>query len=103
MIACTSPAFTERLRPFRIGLSATVAWRFSILSISIGFAVDGHLLMDIVPACVEKMLHLLHLKPNLCSVNVVAFDFIPPAREQWQIGEIESFDLAIGFNLAPYG
>ena len=29
MIACTSPAFTARLMPFRIGLSATVAWRFS--------------------------------------------------------------------------
>src|SRR5687767_7329460 len=32
MIACTSPAFTARVRPLRIGLSATVAWRFSILN-----------------------------------------------------------------------
>src|SRR5690348_4955581 len=33
MIACTSPAFTASVIPFRIGLSATVAWRFSIRSI----------------------------------------------------------------------
>src|SRR5687767_14994323 len=33
MIACTSPAGTCSDTPFRIGLSATVAWRFSIVSI----------------------------------------------------------------------
>ena len=33
MIACTSPAGTSSDTPFRIGLSATVAWRFSILNI----------------------------------------------------------------------
>src|SRR5690349_9077481 len=33
MIACTSPAGTCSDTPFRIGLSATVAWRFSIRSI----------------------------------------------------------------------
>src|SRR5438034_5791873 len=33
MIACTSPAGTLSDTPLRIGLLATVAWRFSILSI----------------------------------------------------------------------
>src|SRR5437764_14215502 len=33
MIACTSPAGTASDTPLRIGLSATVAWRFSMLSI----------------------------------------------------------------------
>src|SRR6185369_6367252 len=33
MIACTSPAGTSSDTPFRIGLSATVAWRFLIVSI----------------------------------------------------------------------
>src|SRR5438067_6170572 len=32
MIACTSPAGTCSDTPFRIGLDATVAWRFSIVS-----------------------------------------------------------------------
>ena len=35
MIACTSPAGTTRSMPRRIGLSATVAWRFSMFSIVI--------------------------------------------------------------------
>src|SRR3954464_15166633 len=33
MIACTSPAGTSSDTPFRIGLSATVAWRLVISSI----------------------------------------------------------------------
>src|SRR5205809_99783 len=32
MIACTSPAFTVRLRPLRIALPSISAWRLSIFS-----------------------------------------------------------------------
>src|SRR5438132_14405293 len=35
MIACTSPAGTSSDTPFRIGLSATVAWRLSIRSMAV--------------------------------------------------------------------
>src|SRR6185369_7775 len=49
MIACTSPAGTSSVTPFRIGLSATVAWRFSILSICLPLPLNGRgLRLDIL-------------------------------------------------------
>src|SRR6266567_1670697 len=43
MIACTSPAGTLSDTPFRIGLPATVAWRFSISSMDTsGLSIEQH-------------------------------------------------------------
>src|SRR4051812_15224662 len=50
MIACTSPAGTASDTPFRIGLSATVAWRLVISSISSEFSGNVSNFVGVVPA-----------------------------------------------------
>src|SRR5690606_28411202 len=43
MMACTWPGFTSSDRPLRISLPATLAWRFSILSMGLGIRIRDSL------------------------------------------------------------
>src|SRR5690606_9415447 len=48
MMACTWPGFTSSERPLRISLPATLAWRFSILSMGLGIRDWGFGIRDSV-------------------------------------------------------
>src|SRR5690606_896117 len=78
MIAWISPALIVSESPFRIGLSATVAWRFSILSIAvdpvfIGFNLDG-------TAIDHQGLVLRN-----CDKFVCAADLVMGVRDQFRV------------------